>query len=325
MAQLTVAASERAFEDSFNILRDSIAWKAADAGDFGAFNAGYDVQGHLEGGSLDLRGDNTVAIKELDIRWDKLEFTLGLDIPEVCVGGGCVDLPWPFPDVCLPQICVFEDDPDVQITVDLAAVAAQEVSIVGGLDVRFFDASSPPPAGFDPCGALRDLLIVESVIEPFPDTNQWQLFINPQTVDIDVFDFPDIVGNLVEDALTDAVTALIPGGWVRDLVLAIVGGIADLIRFLLDIPDDIEEWVSDLFNVSLGLLDVLISLVGDFFGNCVPIYRIDDPLELLPASDSTGVLLSGTTVTLAPVKLPIENLTVRVDDAEMVIEADVGA
>ena len=100
---------------------------------------------------------------------------------------------------------------------------------------------------------------------------------------------------------------------------------ADLIRFVLDIPDEIDEWLSDLFNVSFGLLDFLATLVLDVFGNCIPFYRIDDPFEVLSAEVSTGVLLSGAPVTLVPVTIPVRNLDVRVDDVEMVISADVGA
>jgi hypothetical protein len=241
------------------------------------------------------------------------------------VGGGCLDLPWPLPDICLPRVCVFSADPDVQIAPDFAALVAQEISLIGSVRARYFDASVPPPPGFNPCALLQSVLTGAGVLEPPPDHNQWQLFIDPETVDIDLFDFPDIVGDLFENALTDAVTAIIPGGWVRDVILAIIGGIADLIRFILDIPDEIDEWLSDLFNVSFGLLDFLVTLVLDFFGNCIPFYRIDDPFEVLPAEVNTGVLLSGAPVTLVPVAIPVRNLDVRVDDVELVISADVGA
>ena len=325
MAHMTVAVSESAFRSLFDVLLSSVKWEKEDSEDFGAFSAGYHVKGHLEGGSLDLRADNTVQVSEVDIRWDMLEFTLGLDIREVCVGGGCINMPWPIPDICLPRVCIFDDDPDISISPDLAPFVAQEVSFSGGVVARYFDASLPVPPGFNPCELLRDLLVDNEFIEEYPDHNQWHIHVNPETIDIDLFDFADIVGDLIEDALTDAIEALIPGGWVRDLVLAIIGGIADLIRFVLDIPDDIEEWLSDLFNVSFGLVDFLLQIVGDFFGLCVPVYRIDDPFEIMPKSTTTDLFLSGAQVTLAPVTAPIRNLSVRVDDAEMVVQADIGA
>ncbi len=325
MSHLTVAVSEAAVRESVAVLVEAVKWEKQDTKDFGAFSAGYHVKGHLEGGDVDLRADGTIEVKELDVKWDKLQVTLGLDIPEICVGGGCIDLPWPLPDICLPRVCIFSGDPDVSISPDFAAFVAQEISFIGSVEARYFDASAPPPPGFDPCGFLRGVLGGTGVLPPLPTTNQWQVFIDPESVDIDLFDFADVVGDLVEDALTAAVEALIPGGWVRDLILAIIGGVADLIRFVLDIPDEIDEWLSDLFNVSFGLLDFLVQIVLELFGACVPIYAIDDPLEVLPAQVSTSVLLSGAPVALVPVKVPVADLSVSVDDVELVVQADVGA
>ncbi|HXF68698.1 MAG TPA: hypothetical protein VNK89_02730 [Thermoflexus sp.] len=305
MAHMTIAVSEGVFRRSFDLLKRNLIIERADSMSFGSFTAGYDVKAHLEGGSIDLRNDGTLQLRELDVRWDRLRLTLGLDLPELCVGGGCVDMPWPIPDICLPRVCVFSGDPDVSISTDLAAFVAQEISFTARLAVRYFDASLPLPSP-DLCAPLR--------IEPLPDHNQWRIHIDPETIDVDLFDFPDIVGDLVEDALTGGVEALIPGGWVRDLILAIIGSVADLIRSLLDIPDEIEEWLSDLFNVSFGLLDFIGTLVLDFFSRCNPIYQVDDPLEIMPASNG-----------LIPVRIPIRNLSVSVNDAEMVLQADVGA
>lgn len=324
MAHFVVAASENSIKQLFEVLVDSISWEKADSTSFGPFTAGYHIQGHLEGGDIDLRGDNTVRVSELDIKWDKLEVSLGLDIPEICVGGGCIPMPWPIPDICLPEVCVFSGDPDVEITLDFAAFVAQEVSFTGSMEARYYNASLPVPPGFNPCQLLQDVLIDNDIVDPFPPNNQWHIFIDPETIDVDLFDFPDIVGDLIEDALTSAITAIIPGGWVRDLILAIIGGVADLIRFILDIPDEIDEWLSDLFNISFGLFDFLGTLILDFFGNCVPVFRIDDPFEIMPAEVNTSVLLSGAPVTLVPVTVPIRNLDVHVTDVEMVVQADVG-
>ncbi len=325
MADMTLAISEATFQKSFDTMIKNIRWEAQDSTDWGAFSAGYHVKGHLQGGSIDLRADNTLRVDEVDIRWDMLEFTLGLDIPKICVGGGCIDLPWPLPDLCLPEFCLFKADPDVSITVDLSPFVAQEVSFEGGIATRYYDASQPPPAGFDPCALLRDVLVNNSIIDPFPANNQWHVYIIPGTVDIDLFDFADIVGDLIENALTAAVTALIPGGWVRDLLLAIIGSVADLIRWVLDIPDEIDEWLSDLFNVSFGLLDLLVQVVLTFFGVCVPVYRIDDPFPVMDAKTTTALRLDQAPVTLVPVALPVRNLNVAITDLELVLQADIGA
>ena len=112
--------------------------------------------------------------------------------------------------------------------------------------------------------------------------NEWRVFLDPETVDVDVFDIADIVGDLLEDAVTDAINALLPGPqWAKDLVLAILGPIIDLIRAILDLPDDIEEWFSDLLNVSFGLLDVIITAVADYFAAANALFSFEDPYPIL--------------------------------------------
>jgi hypothetical protein len=143
---------------------------------------------------------------------------------------------------------------------------------------------------------------------------QWRVFCDPQTIDLDPFDFADTVGDLFEQALTDAVDALLPHGPVHDLILAVIGSVADLLRTLLDIPDDISEWLSDLFNVSFGVFNLILGFVADFFGKCVSFFQLDDPFPMFPKTDD-----------LAEVTVPIEHLTATVSDVELVVTADIGA
>ena len=314
MTDLKVAVSENGFRRSFALLKDNLLFMDEGDGSYGGSSLAYNVEGQLEGGSVDLRDDNTVQIAELDIRWSRFLVTLVLDLPQVCVGGGCFSTPAPFPDICLPSVCVFTDNPDVLLTKDIAPYVAQEVSFTGSVDARYWDPSAAAN-GFDPCELLGEFSSEQNSIEPFPpDSNQWHIFIDPQTIDIDFFDFPDIVGDLFEDALNRVIQAIVPAGAIGSLVLQMYGDIADLLRFILDIPDDFEEWLSDLFNTSFGLVDVLGTVMLDFFGSCVPIYRIDDPFEVLAETDG-----------LISVKAPIDSLDVRVDDFEMVINVDIGA
>ncbi|MFN7036966.1 MAG: hypothetical protein ACK4SN_11440, partial [Bellilinea sp.] len=63
---------------------------------------------------------------------------------------------------------------------------------------------------------------------------------------------------------------------------------------------------------------------GEFFGACVPLIRVDDPLEVLAKEMSSSVLLSGSPVELVAAAVPVRSLSVRVDDVEMVVQADVG-
>ena len=88
MADLTVAVSESAFQRLFVVLRDSIRWEAQDSTSFGPFTAGYHVKGHLEGGSVDFRADNSILIDELDVRWDKFELRWVWIFPKFVWGAG---------------------------------------------------------------------------------------------------------------------------------------------------------------------------------------------------------------------------------------------
>ena len=121
MAHVNVAVSEKAFAKLFVLFRDSFRLEDQQSKDFGPFRLGYHVKAHLENGEVELDAAGEVQVRELDLEWDKFEISLGLDIPGFCVGGGCVDLPWPLPDFCLPEWCVFEGDPDVEIKPDIAA------------------------------------------------------------------------------------------------------------------------------------------------------------------------------------------------------------
>jgi hypothetical protein len=303
MSHLTVATSEDAFRNLFTVLRDNFTFAASDSANFGPFSASYAVALHLEDGAVDLRADNTVAVKELDVKWDTLSVSVGFDIPEICVGGWCV-IPTPFGCALrLPKICVFSDDPDVDVDIDLSGVITSELSLTASLATGYFVDPARPP-GMTPVQAQNAGI-----------PNKWQVFLDPETVDVDVFDIADIVGDLLEDALTDAVNALLPGPqWAKDLVLAILGPVIDLIRAILDLPDDIEEWLSDLLNVSFGLLDLIITAVADYFAATNPLFEFEDPYPILEASGG-----------LIPVKIPITDFTVIVNDDEMVVEANVGA
>ena len=145
--------------------------------------------------------------------------------------------------------------------------------------------------------------------------NQWQIFLVPGTVDVDVFDIADIVGDLLEQAVSAAIDSILPGpDWMKDIILDLLGPIIDLIRDILDLPDDIAEWFSDLLGVNLGLLNSLVGFIASAVANDHPI-PFEDPLPIMDATPGG----------LIPVKIPIRNLTVSVTDDEMILGADVGA
>lgn len=314
MAHLTIGASEKTFKVLFESIRDNFKFSQSDSADFGPFTAGYAIEAHLEGGSLDLRADNTVQIKELDVKWDKLDLTLGIDIPEICVGGFCI-IPNPFGGCILraPRICIFDRDPDISITLPLGGLITSEISFTGSL-VTKYDTNPARPVGMNDWDA-QDANPTLS--------NHWQIFLDPQFLDVDIFDIADIVGDLLENAVNAVVDNLLGflPGWARDLIKAILGPIIDLIRDILDIADDIQEWISDLLNVSFGILDIILQLLADYFANKNPLHQIEDPFPIMEAASNPN---PGLPSTIVPVKIPIIDLKVFNNDKEMVIEGNVG-
>lgn len=314
MTHLTIAASENVFKGLFEAVRDNFKLTRFDSSDFGPFTAAYSLEAHLEGGNVDLRADNTVQIKELDIKWDKLDLTLGIDIPEICVGGFCI-IPIPF-DGCLveaPKICAFSKDPDISFTLPLGGLITSEISVTGSLLMKY--AINPDrPSGMNDWDAQ----------DASPSlANHWQLFIDPKFLDVDVFDIADIVGDLLENAVNAAIDNLLGflPGWARDLIKAILGPVIDLIREILDIADDVQEWISDLLNVSFGILDFILQLIADYLANKNPIQLIEDPYPILPAANNPN---PGAPTMIVAVKIPIRDLTVFNNDKEMILQGNVG-
>jgi hypothetical protein len=313
MAHLNIAASENTFKVMFNALRDNFMVSKSDSADFGPFSASYALKAHLEGGTVDLRADNTVQIKELDVKWDQLDLSLGFDIPEICIGGFCI-IPSPFGCILrAPRICIFSADPDISITLPLGGLLTSELSVTASLLTKYH-VNPARPAGMNDWDAQ----------DATPSlANHWQLFVDPQTVDVDIFDIADIVGDLLENAVNAVVDGLLGflPGWARSIIHAILGPIIDLIRAILDIPDDIQEWISDLLNVSFGILDFILQFVADYFASRNPLHEIEDPYPILEATPNPN---PGGGAPLIPVKIPIRDLRVFNNDVEMILEANVG-
>ncbi len=304
MNHLTVAASERAFSELFNGFRDNFSAATSGSKDAGPFTVGWNVGIRLENGSVDLQADNSVHISELDIVYDPLSLNLGLDIPELCIGGFCI-IPTPFGCALrAPRYCIFDEDPDVSIPLDIGGLVRSEISGAFRLKSKYFVDPARTPA-------MTNLDAEDAGIP-----NLWEFYLDPIWLDIDLIDIADTVGAILDQAVENAVDALLSflPGWARDLVSAILGSLVDLIRAVLDIVDDIDEWLSNLLGVSIGIFDFALTLVADYFAAKNPIFEFEDPYPVL---DYDGLLI--------PVKIPISKVDINVDDAEMVLSVEIGA
>ena len=234
MSHLTIAVSERTVRRLFEVVIERFRFEDAKTRRFGRFAAGYNIAFHLENGSIDLHDadddddDGTVDIRELDIIWERLMFTLEFDIPEICVGGFCI-IPNPFDDclVSAPRFCLFSGNPDVSLSLNLRdLVRRSEISVRGSLKENYkIDPERTPE--------MTDLDAEDAEVP-----NKWQIFLDPRNLDVDPIDFADVVADLLEHAVREIVYGLLGPlpDWAKDLILAILGPIIDLIRYILDIP-----------------------------------------------------------------------------------------
>jgi hypothetical protein len=333
--QYTAAVSEEVVNDLLMFLFDENVTSFGDQAeeDLGSVSAGYDVQGHFELDKIDFRNDpDRIKVDELDIVWDKFEgwVDLEIDIEEICIGGFCI-VPNPFGGCAVraPSKCFFESDTDIDIhlPLNLAGIIRSEVSALLAPTVNYRDhrgSKNYLEAQVERQRRLEARPSSETGPLDPPEVNSWEVSFYPDTLDIDLFDRADIVGDLLENALSTALNGVLGWlpDWAKDVLRDTFGSLIDLVRSALDLPDDLGEWFSDLIGVSLDLEGFLIEVLDQFFID-YPALRIEDPYPILdwepPLSEPPG------DTRIIPVKLPIDDLTVEVAETELVINANLGS
>src|SRR5690348_4032076 len=140
MADLTIAVSEAVCAKTLEVVVANFGFDVSDQADFGAFRVGYDGRLFLKGGSLELRDDGTIRLRELDARWDKLDFSLAVKLPEISFGGGLVEVP--LGSILVPGTGVCGGGKTVTFTVHLAPLVKRELSTRMGPSGT---STSPPP------------------------------------------------------------------------------------------------------------------------------------------------------------------------------------
>ena len=303
MPQVTLAVNERAFNKLVDRARNLFNVSNSDNGSFGPFTVRYDVGVKLGSGSVDLQSDGTVRIDELDVIYDPLKVFFGIDIPSFTIGGFCIlPKPWGGCFIRAPKITLFGDNPDVEVPIDLSGMIQSEISGAFKVIPKYFNNPAK--------GTLTDHDAHDA-----GKANQWQLYLDPIWVDIDLIDVAGTVGNIIEgitDKIIDKLLFFAPG-WAKGIVKAFLKPFIDLIEAALDIPDDIDEFISNLFGVSLGLFDFVVQQVADYFAKTHPVFSFEDPFKML---DGSGPLI--------PILVPVRNLNIQVDDNEMVVTTDIG-
>jgi hypothetical protein len=343
MATVTVAANERAFNAIIMAAAkylESIP-PFSGSGSFGPFTASYSIGLRITGGAIDLTNTGRVHIDELQITYNPFVLTLGIDLPHIHFGGECI-LPTPFGCALrLPEIDLFGNNPDISIPINLSNTIVSEFSgeftVTTGRQVLLAKGGLLPHAAHataDTSNEIRNRFraIVGTIpflpasavngiadpLVPFVKGNladKWQFFLRDVFHDLELISISDTAANILRnltDAIIDKILAPVPAV-VRGVIKAILNPIFDAIAAILDIPDDILEWLSSQLQISFGLFDLLAQLVINFIGSMVPFYQFEDPYPMI--EDASGLI---------PVLVPVQNVGVVVNDDEFVLSADIG-
>jgi hypothetical protein len=297
----TLALSQRAVTELFNAIRDAFHFSKSDEADFGPFTMGYAIGLHLAGGTVTLRNDGTIRVKKLDVKFDTAKVFIGIDIPEVCVGGFCI-IPTPLGcAVRAPKICAFSDKPDFGIKLDISGLITSEISVTFRPVAKY---SRNHPSAMNAWDARTA-----------GTPNKWIVIGDIISLDFDLFDIADIVGDLLRNELNSAIDNLLGPlpGWAKSFILSLLGPIIDIVVNILDLPDDVGEWIADKLGFSFGLFDLILTAIANSLAGDNPLVEIEEPVKLL--SSDKGLI---------DVLLPVEFLGVRVNADEMVVEADIG-
>jgi len=304
MSHFTVAASARALEQMFALVRDNLNVSKSDNGSWGPLTWSYDVQFHLQGGTLQLNNDDTLEIKHLDVVWDKLQFQICFNLPGFCVGGWCI-VPDPFDGcwVSLPKICI---GGPICLPIDLSGLVSQIDDLKANLVAQYWIDPTRPPG------------ITDLTAEFQNKSNQWKVFLNPVFVDVLPIDAPATIANIIENAFKQAIEAAfswVPS-WAWSLIWAVLGPLLDLLKSILGIVEDIENWVEDLLNNIFNLAALIETLVAQYFASQNSLFQFEDPYPIMDGNAAHNPI---------PVKIPIRNLAAHVNAQEMVVTADIGA
>jgi hypothetical protein len=301
MSDLTLAASEHAFEELFKLARDGFTFAKSDSASFGPFSASYSVALHLNKGSIHLNNDGTVEIDALDVVWDTLILQVCFDFPGFTIPGFCI-IPDPW-NGCLVGIPDIHIGGPICIPLNLSGLVSEISKVRAHLKTKYF---------VDP-GRLSGWTDLQAEFAGKP--NKWQIFIDPDFVSVDPIDIPATISNLFQNLIEQAIKDLLPGwlpGWVKDLLMAFLQPVVDIVKAVLDVFDSVEDFLQDLIGEKLDLLGQIETVVADYFANKYPIYEFEDPYPIL------------TDGPLIPVKIPLRNLKADVNAKEMIVTGDIG-
>ncbi|MFP7486365.1 hypothetical protein SFC65_19565 [Priestia filamentosa] len=309
MSHLTVAVSKNVFRDAFFTFRDNFRYEIPATsitinGLVGSATVHLSGEAKLENGNFELL-DDRIRVSELDVTFNRLNLRIDLDLNRICVGGGCA-IRNPINGECavrnpIPETCIFEDNPDTSIGLDLTPYVRTELSLDGLFQQEYVQGEQGNPS-------------------------QWKVTILPDIPDVDVLDVADVVGEMLENQLKEAIENLIPGdGPVEDLILQAIGGLTSFIRRALDAGDDLGEWVRQLILTRFQLIRHLLEFLERAFKENfhTKFLTFNDPYEMVKKEEVEWE--DGSRVELPPVLIGIKDFNFEVNSDEMKITANLSS
>jgi hypothetical protein len=271
-----------------------------------------------DAGDIDFEDGNTFLLKELDIGWDSLILRLGFDLPTVTIGKFCVfRFPEDTPFVggeCIfefPGVTLFADAPDIgPVKLNLNAIISFIVTEISGhfkIDIR-------------------------------KEGNFQKIYGDVLEIDVDPISINDTFGKLpaiIKVGVASAaalIVSKVPQVWLLDAVLGILGlpSVTQWVLDLLDIGDDIEEWLMDKLNFSIGIDDLLYQVIFDEVLKTSAILEIDDPFPFVPEFSAItadfggfpGPAPAAATFVIPATAARVLNPSARFDDDHLWIRLD---
>lgn len=235
----------------------------------GSFWFQFSAKCHLEKWNLSLQPPDPsdvhfkngyILLKDAVVAWDELRLVANVDIPQITLGGCLIRVH----NVCLigvPKITIFGHHPDISLHLDIDNILRSRIT----LGVRPYFTHTPDN---------RQML------------RQWRL--HPAVVwsHSELLSPADTVADLIKqmaDGLIHKALGFLPK-WAIDFLSWLIGDIAEIIRHILSLPDDLVEWFSQLMRFSIDPLDLLISDLINKFGDRITLYKFDDPIQLMSAA-----------------------------------------
>lgn len=344
MASVTIAASVKALNTVLGDLEAKInslppITKTGTIGPLSAsFQLGFVVSNLANTITLLPTGVN---INNLEITYKPLILTISIALPTIQLGGECI-VPNPFGGclVRLPTITIIPPGTSIDVPIDLSGIFAgsfsgefnitptkQVLLAKGSLTthqahltqdttdeiLHNFEQIVSSEIPFLPSSATQAIanIFVPSVKGNLAD--KWLFHLTDVWSDLVLIDVGDTTINILDKITSWILSALHIPSAVQGIVESILQPVFNAIGQALDIGNDITKWLSNLFQTSFGLFNVLESFIANVIFRMWPVFKFEDPYPMI--EDNSGLIA---------VLVPVENVGVAISaPQEVVISANI--